>query len=45
VFDHLTRGIALLHAGSDVERVALRREVIARCAAPHAGAAGRRGAA
>jgi anthranilate synthase component I len=28
VFDHLTRGIALLHAGSDDERRALRREVI-----------------
>jgi len=30
VFDHLTRGIALLHAGSDAERASLRREVI-RC--------------
>jgi anthranilate synthase component 1 len=29
VFDHLTRGIALLHAGSEEERQALRREVIA----------------
>jgi len=28
VFDHLTRGVALLHAGSDAERVALRREVV-----------------
>jgi len=28
VFDHLTRGIALLHAGSEAERQALRREVI-----------------
>jgi anthranilate synthase component 1 len=28
VFDHLTRGIALLHAGSDAERRALRQEVI-----------------
>jgi anthranilate synthase component 1 len=28
VFDHLTRGIALLHAGSEAERTALRREVI-----------------
>ena len=28
VFDHLTRGIALLHAGSEVERQALRRDVI-----------------
>src|SRR5690606_9749403 len=29
VFDHLTRGIALLHAGSESERQVLRREVIA----------------
>ncbi len=29
VFDHLTRGIALLHAGSEAERQALRSEVIA----------------
>jgi anthranilate synthase component 1 len=28
VFDHLTRGIALLHAGSEVERRSLRGEVI-----------------
>ena len=28
VFDHLTRGVALLHAGSDEERAALRKEVI-----------------
>jgi anthranilate synthase component I len=28
VFDHLTRGIALLHAGNEHERRALRREVI-----------------
>jgi len=28
VFDHLTRAIALLHAGSEAERAALRREVI-----------------
>ncbi|HUQ12323.1 MAG TPA: anthranilate synthase component I family protein [Steroidobacteraceae bacterium] len=28
VFDHLTRGIALLHAGTEDERQALRREVI-----------------
>ncbi len=28
VFDHLTRGIALLHAGSDAERRAVRREVV-----------------
>jgi anthranilate synthase component I len=28
VFDHLTRSIALLHAGSPAERAALRREII-----------------
>ena len=28
VFDHLTRGIALLHAGSEAERQSLRREVV-----------------
>jgi anthranilate synthase component 1 len=28
VFDHVSRGIALLHAGSESERAALRREVI-----------------
>ncbi len=28
VFDHLTRGIALLHAGTEAERQALRRDVI-----------------
>jgi anthranilate synthase component I len=28
VFDHLTRGIALLHAGSDAERRSLRAEVV-----------------
>jgi anthranilate synthase component I len=28
VFDHLTRGIALVHAGPDAERRALRREVV-----------------
>jgi len=28
VFDHVTRGIALLHAGPDAERTSLRREVI-----------------
>jgi anthranilate synthase component I len=28
VFDHLTRGVALLHDGSEAERQALRREVI-----------------
>jgi anthranilate synthase component 1 len=34
VFDHLTRAIALLHAGSDAERAALRREVIAALRGP-----------
>jgi anthranilate synthase component 1 len=29
VFDHVSRGIALLHAGSDSERESLRREVVA----------------
>ena len=28
VFDHLTRGVALLHAGPEAERASLRREVI-----------------
>src|SRR5262249_23509616 len=28
VFDHLTRGVALLHAGSEAERQALRSEVV-----------------
>jgi anthranilate synthase component 1 len=28
VFDHVSRGIALLHAGSEAERTSLRREVI-----------------
>jgi anthranilate synthase component I len=28
VFDHLTRAIALLHAGSEAERASLRREVV-----------------
>jgi anthranilate synthase component 1 len=28
VFDHLTRGVALLHAGTETERQSLRREVI-----------------
>jgi anthranilate synthase component I len=28
VFDHLTRGVALLHAGSEAERVALRADVM-----------------
>ncbi|MFT3906581.1 MAG: anthranilate synthase component I family protein [Steroidobacteraceae bacterium] len=34
VFDHLTRGIALLHAGGEAERAALRREVIAALRGP-----------
>jgi anthranilate synthase component 1 len=34
VFDHLTRAIALLHAGSEAERAALRREVIAALRGP-----------
>jgi anthranilate synthase component 1 len=34
VFDHLTRAIALLHAGSDAERTALRKEVIAALRGP-----------
>jgi anthranilate synthase component I len=34
VFDHVSRGIALLHAGSDAERTALRREVIKALAGP-----------
>ncbi len=29
VFDHITRGVALLHAGSESERASLRKEVIA----------------
>jgi anthranilate synthase component 1 len=28
VFDHLTRGVALLHAGTEAERASLRKEVI-----------------
>ncbi len=28
VFDHLTRGVALLHAGSEAERIRLRQEVV-----------------
>jgi anthranilate synthase component 1 len=34
VFDHLTRSIALLHAGSEAERQSLRREVIAALRGP-----------
>ena len=43
VFDHVSRGIALLHAGSEVERASLRREVIAalRGPIPRAASSGR----
>jgi anthranilate synthase component 1 len=43
VFDHLTRGIALLHAGDEAERRALRREVVQalRGALPHGRRPGR----
>ncbi len=43
VFDHLTRGIALLHAGSEAERAGLRREVVRalRGALPEGARAGR----
>jgi len=43
VFDHLTRGIALLHDGSDAERRSLRSEVVRalRGALPNARRAGR----
>ncbi len=43
VFDHVSRGIALLHAGSEAERAALRTEVIAalRGPVPRVAAAGR----
>ena len=43
VFDHLTRGIALLHAGSEQERQCLRKEVIRalRGALPNCGRTGR----
>ena len=43
VFDHLTRGIALLHAGSEAERLSLRKEVIKalRGALPNVNRAGR----
>ena len=34
VFDHLTRAIALLHAGSEAERASLRREVVAALRGP-----------
>jgi anthranilate synthase component I len=43
VFDHLTRGIALVHAGSDEERRSLRKEVVRalRGALPNGTRAGR----
>jgi anthranilate synthase component 1 len=43
VFDHLTRGVALLHDGSEAERQSLRREVIRalRGAVPSIAVAGR----
>jgi anthranilate synthase component I len=43
VFDHLTRGIALVHAGSEEERRSLRKEVVRalRGALPHDRRAGR----
>jgi len=34
VFDHLSRGVTLLHAGDDVERESLRREIVAALAGP-----------
>lgn len=34
VFDHLTRRVALLHAGSDEERAALRKEVVKKLEGP-----------
>jgi len=34
VFDHLTRGVALLHAGDEPERAALRKQVIAALRGP-----------
>ena len=37
VFDHLTRGVALLHDGSEAERQSLRREVIRGAARRRAG--------
>jgi len=43
VFDHLTRAIALLHAGSEAERVALRREVIQALRGPMPAPRARRG--
>jgi anthranilate synthase component 1 len=47
VFDHLTRGVALLHDGSEAERQSLRREVVRalRGGIPMNGSAGRFSAA
>ena len=42
VFDHVSRGIALLHAGSDASATALRREVVTRAARSGAGHPARR---
>jgi len=46
VFDHLTRGIALLHAGGEAERRSLRREIVSalRGALPNHARPGRYGA-
>jgi anthranilate synthase component I len=43
VFDHLTRALALLHAGSDAERAALRRAVVAALRGPMPARPGRSG--
>jgi anthranilate synthase component 1 len=43
VFDHLTRAIALLHAGSEAERASLRREVIRALRGPMPGQHSRAG--
>lgn len=47
VFDHVTRGLALLHDGADADRAALRRQVIAalRGPVPATGGGGRVGPA
>lgn len=43
VFDHLTRRVALLHAGPEWERASLRREIIAALRGPHPPASVRSG--
>ncbi len=43
VFDHLTRALALLHAGSEAEHAALRREVVAALRGPMPARPGRSG--